>query len=176
MTTRPGNTAQGPTQGSVAPRRTAIQSAALVVGIVFLVVGIAGFIPGLTSDYADLGMAGHHSSAMLLGLFQVSVLHNVVHLLFGVAGILAARRWSASRSYLIGGGVVYLVLWLYGLFVEKTSAANFVPLNRADDWLHLLLGLGMVALGLLLGRRREEHAVAGHDAQYGDWRRDSASS
>ncbi|WP_323097443.1 DUF4383 domain-containing protein [Intrasporangium sp. YIM S08009] len=157
-------------------RRTAVQGAALVVGLAFLAVGIAGFVPGVTADYSNLGMAGHHSGAMLLGVFQVSVLHNVVHLLYGVVGILAARRWTASRVYLIGGGALYLVLWLYGLFVEKTSAANFVPLNRADDWLHLVLGLGMVALGVVLGRRPGAHTIAGHDARYGDWRRDSASS
>ena len=175
MTTRPGQTTRGADR-SVTHRRTAVQGAALVVGLVFLVVGIAGFVPGVTADYSDLGMAGHHSGAMLLGVFQVSVLHNVVHLLFGVAGIIAARRWNASRGYLIGGGIVYLVLWLYGLFVEKTSTANFVPLNRADDWLHLVLGLGMIALGVILGRRPGQHTIAGHDAQYGDWRRDSASS
>jgi hypothetical protein len=47
---------------------------------------------------------------------------------------------------------VYLVLWVYGLLIESDSAANFVPLNTADNWLHLALGVGMVALALLLGR------------------------
>ncbi len=72
---------------------SSIQKVALVVGIVFLLVGIAGFVPGLTSG--DLGGAGHHSMAMLLGIFQVSVLHNIVHLLFGVVGLLAANRATA---------------------------------------------------------------------------------
>jgi hypothetical protein len=173
MSTRPDRptTDRAPTR-----RRTAVQGAALVVGLVFLLVGIAGFVPGVTSDYSDLGVAGHHSGAMLLGLFQVSVLHNVVHLLYGAAGLLAARTWGASRAFLVGGGVVYLVLWLYGLLVDKTSAANFVPVNRADDWLHLVLGLGMVLLGIVLGRHREAQGPAGHDAAFGDWRRDSASS
>jgi len=53
----------------------------------------------------------------------------------------------------VGGGVIYLVLWLYGLVIDKESSANFVPVNSADDWLHFLLGVGMVALGLLLTRR-----------------------
>jgi len=133
--------------------RTAVQKAALAVGIVFLVVGILGFVPGITSDYDSLGAAGHESEAMLLGIFQVSILHNVVHLLFGVAGIMLARRSDTARSYLLVGGVVYLVLWLYGLFVDHESGANFVPLNDADNWLHLLLGIGMLALGLLTTRR-----------------------
>ncbi|MEW1953192.1 DUF4383 domain-containing protein [Terrabacter sp. NPDC080008] len=143
--------------------RSTLQKVALVVGIVFLVVGIAGFIPGITSNYSDLSFAGHHSNAKLLGIFEVSVLHNIVHLLFGIAGIAAARAWSASRGYLIGGGVIYLVLWIYGLVIDKESAANFVPLNSADDWLHFVLGVGMIALGALLGRRRH-NGVTGHDA------------
>ncbi len=132
--------------------RTRIQLAATAVGAVFLLVGILGFIPGITSG--DLGAAGHHSDALLLGIFQVSVLHNVVHLLFGIAGIALSRTWSGARTYLVGGGAVYLVLWVYGLVVDQESAANFVPLNSADNWLHLLLGLGMVGLGVALGKRR----------------------
>ena len=68
-------------------KRSPVQLAALVVGVVFLVVGVLGFVPGITSDYDSLGAAGHESHAMLLGIFQVSVLHNIVHLLFGVAGV-----------------------------------------------------------------------------------------
>ena len=142
--------------------RTTLQGAALAVGIVFLLVGVAGFIPGITTSYGDLSFAGHDSDAKLLGVFQVSILHNLVHLLFGIVGVAASRTWSGAHGYLIGGGVVYLVLWLYGLLVDKESGANFVPVNAADDWLHLLLGLGMVAIGVLLGRHRSRHAV-GHD-------------
>ena len=133
--------------------RTAVQTAALAVGVVFLVVGVLGFIPGITTDYDQLGVAGHESEALLLGVFQVSVLHNLVHLLFGVAGIAMARRVDSARMYLIGGGVVYLVLWLYGLLIGTDSAANFVPVNNADDWLHFVLGVGMIALGFLTTRR-----------------------
>jgi hypothetical protein len=137
-----------------ATRRTPVQAAAALVGAVFLLVGILGFIPGITTDYDSLTAAGHESHAELLGIFQVSVLHNVVHLLFGVAGLALARRASSARTFLIAGGAVYLVLWLYGLLVDQTSSANFVPVNTADNWLHLFLGIGMVALGLALTRDR----------------------
>ncbi|WP_194421581.1 DUF4383 domain-containing protein [Microbacterium abyssi] len=129
---------------------TPLQKTALIIGIVFLVVGIAGFIPGLTTKMETMQFAGHMSEAMLLGIFQVSILHNIVHLLFGVAGIVCAMRVMASRWYLIGGGVVYLVLWLYGLFVPGDHAANFVPLNTADNWLHLGLAAGMILLGIFV--------------------------
>jgi hypothetical protein len=131
-----------------------LRLAARVVGVVFLLVGVLGFVPGITSDYGDMSFASHHSEAMLLGVFQVSILHNIVHLLFGVAGIVLSRTDSGARTYLVGGGVIYLVLWLYGLIVDEASAANFVPVNTADNWLHLVLGLGMIGLGVALSRRR----------------------
>ncbi|MCV9996382.1 DUF4383 domain-containing protein [Paeniglutamicibacter sp. ZC-3] len=138
-----------------ATERTHVQKAALAVGAVFLLVGILGFIPGITTNYDQLSFASHHSEAMLLGVFQVSILHNIVHLLFGVAGIAMARTRSAARSYLLWGGVIYLLLWIYGLVIDHDSNANFVPVNNADNWLHLVLGLAMVALAVLLTRDRE---------------------
>ena len=133
--------------------RAPIQLAALVVGAIFLLVGVLGFIPGVTTDYDMLAWAGHESHAQLFGIFTVSVLHNIVHLVFGVLGLIAAASAAMARIFLLGGGVVYLALWLYGLLVDQHSDANFVPLDDADNWLHLGLGLGMVALGLILPRR-----------------------
>ena len=132
---------------------TTIQRAAQAVGAVFLLVGVLGFIPGITTNYGSLGAAGHGSGALLLGVFQVSILHNIVHLLFGAVGLLMARTAAQSRNYLVGGGAVYLVLWLYGMLIGHDTPANFIPVNSADNWLHLVLGLGMVALGLALARR-----------------------
>jgi Domain of unknown function (DUF4383) len=137
--------------------RHPIQYAAMTVGAVFLLVGILGFIPGITTNYDQLGGAGHTSMAMLLGLFQVSILHNIVHLLFGVAGLALARTARGAKSFLVWGGVIYAVLWIYGLIIDPTSSANFVPLNTADNWLHLLLAVGMIALGVLLGRSLPVH-------------------
>jgi hypothetical protein len=132
--------------------RSTLRTAALLVGAVFLLVGVLGFVPGITSHYGDLGGAGPNSDAKLLGVFQVSVLHNIVHVLFGIAGVVMSRTNAGSRLYLIGGGVIYLVLWLYGLVIDKNSDANFVPLNSADDWLHFVLGVGMIGLGVALSR------------------------
>ncbi len=133
--------------------RSTVQSAALLVGIVFLAVGILGFVPGITTHYGDLSFAGHDSGAKLLGIFQTSILQNIIHLLFGLAGIAMARSWEGARTYLIGGGVIYLVLFVYGLFAHGNTSANFVPFNSADNVLHVALGVGMVALGFALGRQ-----------------------
>jgi hypothetical protein len=129
-------------------RGRTVRLAATGVAAVFLLVGILGFIPGITTDYDSMSFGGHMSGAELLGIFQVSILHNIVHLLFGVVGLALARRTPGAVNYLLGGGIVYLVLWIYGLIVSKTSDANFVPLNTADDWLHFVLGLGMLGLGI----------------------------
>jgi hypothetical protein len=131
---------------------TPVQTVAWLVGIVFLLVGIAGFIPGITTNYDDMSFAGHNSGAELLGIFQTSILMNIVHILFGIAGLALARTWDGGRTYLIGGGIIYLVLWIYGLIVGPDSGSNFVPMNTADDWLHFGLGVGMVGLGAVLSR------------------------
>lgn len=138
-----------------------LRKAALAVGAVFLLVGILGFVPGITTDYDEMKFAGHHSGAQLLGIFGVSVLHNLVHLAFGVAGLALARSWDGARAFLIGGGAIYLVLTVYGLLVDRHDDANFVPLDTADNWLHFVLGVAMIALGVLLARKDHDHHGTG---------------
>jgi arginine exporter protein ArgO len=144
--------------------RPLVRTAAAAVGAMFLLVGILGFIPGITTEYDTMQAAGHESHAMLLGIFQVSVLHNIVHLLFGVAGLVMSRTVGAARNFLIGGGIIYAVLWIYGLIVDADSTANFVPVNSADNWLHFILAVGMIALGLLLPPR--DRTAANRSAGY----------
>ena len=139
-----------PLSGRAATSLALVQLVALAIAATFVLVGILGFVPGITTNFDDLSFAGHHSGAELIGIFQVSVLHNLVHLGLGLAGVVLARTASGARLFLLGGGASYLVIWLYGLFIDKESGLNFVPLNEADDWLHLALGLGMLALGLML--------------------------
>jgi tetrahydromethanopterin S-methyltransferase subunit C len=88
---------------------------------------------------------------------------------FGVAGIALARTFNSARSYLIGGGMIYLVLFLYGLVIDHDSSMNFVPVNNADNWLHLGLAAGMLALGIALGRNHNDTGapVGTHDAGQG---------
>jgi Domain of unknown function (DUF4383) len=134
-----------------------IQLVAVVVAGTFLMVGGLGFAPGATRRYELLEVAGHGSEAELFGLFQISVLHNLVHLAFGVAGLVMAATALGARRYLIGGGAICLALGVYGMVVDRQADANVLPLNRADDWLHLGLGAAMVVLGAVVNRPRRAH-------------------
>lgn len=120
----------------------AVQGAALLVAAAFLIIAIAGFIPGLTHR------------AELFGVFKVSMLHNLLHLAFGVIGVLLALTFARARVYLIGGGLIYLGLWVYGLFVDADGPRNVLPLNNADNWLHLTIGVVMTLLGVTLAGSR----------------------
>lgn len=143
------------TSATVAGREmTPVQLGAGAVGVVFLLVGVLGFVPGVTTNYGEMTFASHESGAMLLGLFGVNILHNIVHLLFGVVGVATARSAAAAKNFLLIGGVIYLVLWVFGLAIDLESAINFVALNTADNWLHFVLGVGMVILGATLPKLR----------------------
>ncbi len=138
------------THGGLMTNRSLAQTLALLFGVAALGAGVLGFIPGITSDLGDIKFAGDDSPSELLGIFQVSILHNIVHLLFGIAGLALAGSASGARTYLIGGGAIYVVLWLIGLL----GAMSWLPANTADHWLHVALGVGMIAAGFALTRAR----------------------
>ena len=129
-------------------RLIAPESMAGLFGMAFVVVGVAGFVPGLVDHYEQLGWWRSGSGAHLLGVFQVSILLNLVHLGFGTLGLLMARTTPTARVYLSGGGAAYLALGVYGLLIDRAGDWNVVPVDRADDWLHLGLGVAMLYAGL----------------------------
>jgi hypothetical protein len=131
--------------------RTPVQNVARLASVGFLLVGVAGFIPGITTNlYDGLEFAGDGGNAKVIGLFEVSVLHNIVHGLVGLAGLALAKTARGARTYLIGGGAIYILLAL----IQVIGAGDWVPLVGADLWLHLALGVGMIGLGYGLTRER----------------------
>jgi hypothetical protein len=120
------------------------QNLALLFGVAFLAAGVLGFIPGITTNLGDIKFAGNDSPSELLGIFQVSILHNIVHLLFGIAGVALSRTTASAQTYLLWSGVIYVVLFVYGLVIGTSDDSNFVPMNNADDVLHLALAVGLL--------------------------------
>jgi hypothetical protein len=126
-----------------------VQLLATLVAATFVLVGIIGFIPGLTTDlYEGLEFAGDDGDAEILGVFEASVLHNLIHLAFGLVGLALARTWPGARTFLIWGGIINIALWLLGLL----GGLNWVPVNDADGWLHFILGVAMIGLGIVTTR------------------------
>ena len=120
-------------------RRSTVQTVALVFGVVFILVAILGF---LTDGGMEMGV---DNPGLVLGLFPVNVLHNIVHLLFGVWGIAASRTFAASRQYAQIGGVIYIVLTVLGLVAPTTF--GLIPIGGNDIWLHALLGVALAGVG-----------------------------
>jgi hypothetical protein len=126
-----------------------------VIGALLLLLGLLGFTPGITEHFDDLKFAGDRPSARIFGVFQISGLHNLAHLLSGAVALALARTAAGARTYLIGGGAFYLAFWLVG-FVNH---AYWIPSNNADDWLHLALGVLMIAVGVSSAARRKWRGV-----------------
>ena len=119
-----------------------------VVGAVFIVVGLLGFTVSGGHDVAG------HTGGQLLGLFQVNILHNVVHLLVGavmVAAAIAGARAAKGVNVVIGA--VYLVLGILGLFITGDNPLNLIALNGADNGLHIVIGAVLLAVGLGADKR-----------------------
>jgi hypothetical protein len=116
---------------------------ALIFGIVFLIVGAGGFVPGLTDHsavpHSDLSMTqgfGHE-----LGMFPINLLHNIVHLLFGIWGLIAYRSYAGARSYARAVAIIYGVLTVMGLIPTLNTTFGFIPIYGADVFLHALLAI-----------------------------------
>ena len=124
-------------------RREWPQLASLVIGVVYLLVGIAGFFVTGFENFAS------HSNETLLG-FEVNPLHNIVHILIGAAGIALAKTLRSARTYGWLLAIGYGATFIYGLFAaDRTDAVNFLSINWPDNWLHLVSALAglVIALG-----------------------------
>ena len=114
---------------------------ALIVGIVFLVVGAGGFFLIDRTAVPDAGLTMTHGFGHELGLFPVNTLHNIVHILFGLWGLLSYKSLGASKSYGKGVAIAYAVLTVAGFIPGLDTMFGLVPLFGNDIWLHALLAL-----------------------------------
>jgi hypothetical protein len=126
--------------------RSLNQTLALAFGAVYALVGVVGFFVSGDVDFA--GQKG----ASLLG-FDVNGLHNIVHLLIGVALLAASRTHALARSANLTIGAVYVLLAVLGPFINDT-AADIVGLNGADHVLHALSGVLLVGVAVATDKQR----------------------
>jgi len=130
---------------------TVVQRVAQIFGIGFLLLALAGFVAAGTS------MDPHAMTApRALWLFPVNTLHNLVHLIFGLWGLLAARGHRASRNYAQVGGVAYILLALLG-FVAP-DGFGLLPLGGNDVILHAVIGIVLALAGFTARERVETPA------------------
>lgn len=122
---------------------TTIQKLAAVFGVVFIVVAIVGFV---TPGGMNMQPSDPASAARALGIFPVNLLHNVVHLVFGIWGLAASRSWDGSKHFFVWAGVIYAILTV--LAFVSPNGFGFVPLGGPDIGLHCLLAIVMLAIGL----------------------------
>lgn len=133
---------------------------ALVYGIVFLVVGIAGFFSGLkTTPMASPDLTINMGFGLLFGLFPVNILHNIVHLLFGVWGLAAYRSFGAARLYAQVVVIAYVILGIFGFIPGLNTLFGMAPLYGNDIWLHLLLAAIAAYFAFFVSRPAERHAA-----------------
>lgn len=135
---------------------TALRRFALIFGIVFLLAGIAGFIPGVTQPHSHPDVMVTAGLGAVLGLFAVNILHNAAHLLFGVWGLIASRSEGAASLYGKVVAISYALLTVMGLVSTANlhTAFGFVPLYGHDVWLHAVLAAVAAYFGFFLAREQ----------------------
>lgn len=112
-----------------------VKKAALVFGVIFVIIGILGFIPAFTPN-------GH-----LLGIFEVNGLHNMVHLLSGIAALVASKSYRNSRLYFQIFGIIYGLVALLGVFYGDHAIFGVLAHNIADLFLHIIITAAALYLG-----------------------------
>jgi Domain of unknown function (DUF4383) len=133
----------------------------LVLGIIFLLVGIAGFVPGLLQTpepAADVEVT--QSFGRLMGLFPVNALHNLVHIIFGIWGIAAYRSYTGARGYSKAVAIIYAVLAVMGLIPGLNTTFGLIPLYGHDIWLHAVIAIAAAYFGFVASDREVGHSTA----------------
>jgi hypothetical protein len=118
--------------------RSTVQMVALLFGAIYLAVGIIGFLP-------FLGGSVTMTNTMLLGLFNINLLHNLVHVVIGIAGLAAVTSLPNSRRFCQVVGVILLLLGVLGVFIA--NPLGLLDIGGLDIWLHLVSGAVLAYFG-----------------------------
>ena len=143
---------------------------ALILGIMFLLIGVLGFVPALVESEVDhanhaagptgqidgvggagtgdgVGEGATMEHGRLLKLFPVNALHNLAHIAFGIWGVVAYRRWDSARFYARGVAIMYGVLAVMGLIPGLNTLFGLMPIHGNDVWLHAVIALAAAYFG-----------------------------
>ena len=133
--------------------RAQVRSYAKAVGLGFLALGALGFVPVITAHYGEMAFGGSGSGARLLGIFEVTIVLNLVYLAIGAAGLVGDRTAVSAKNYLVTAGAIAGLLGVFGLVIDREGSSNLLGVNGADTCLLLLLAVGLIGLGEWMGRR-----------------------
>jgi len=131
-----------------------LRNMALLFGLVFVAIGVAGFFMLNPAGPTHPDMTMHHGEGMLLGLFPVNTLHNAVHILFGLYGLAASRSSGGAQGFFKFLFIAYALLAILGLIPSTQTLFGYVPLHGNDVYLHL----GLALAGLYFGFVHKEGA------------------
>jgi hypothetical protein len=124
---------------------------ALIWGIAFLMIAASGLVPGMWSPapahYPPLAVDTWYGAA--LGMFPVNILHDLVHVIFGVWGVVAYRGLDSARFYAKAVAIIYAMFAVMGLIPTLSTTFGLVPLFGNDVWLHLLLAVPAAYFGFM---------------------------
>jgi hypothetical protein len=135
---------------------------ALIIGVVYTLVGVLGFIPGAHPKPSNaIGGVFDGGYGYLLGLFPINVLHNIVHILIGLAGIAAYRAYDTAKQYARGLAVLYIALAILGLIPGLNKVFGLIPIFGHDIWLHALTALVAAYFGFI---HKDADTVSGRTA------------
>ena len=124
---------------------------ALVFGVVIIIIGILGLIPGLLSlPEGAPPLAVGTGYGYLLGLFPVNIIHNLIHLAIGVWGIIAYRSRAGARLFARSLAIFFGVLTILGLIPLTSTLFGLIPLFGHDIWLHALMALIAAYFGFMV--------------------------
>lgn len=134
---------------------------ALIFGIIYALIGILGFIPGLLTSAGGSApnLAVQSGYGLLLGIFPVNIVHNLIHLVIGLWGIVASRDFGAAKTFSRANAIIFGILFIMGLIPVLNTTFGLAPIYGADVILHLLSALVAAYFGYMVEQRYTTPAV-----------------
>jgi hypothetical protein len=127
-----------------------------VLGVLLLAVGIVGFF------YNGTFTSNEHIYDDMFGAFRVNGWSNTLNVVLGIWGVAAASSWSGSRSFGYGAGLLLVAMGVWGFILgEGKSILSIIPVNPADDWARLLLGIAAVVAAVSTSSEPDPSTVQG---------------